>query len=136
MNIPLLYKHREEIYANAEYFYTFLPFEIYGLKKAACIGALLKAFDSGSPFRVVNTTEGKEEFIVFFAGNPMTGSTTTTKTVLTANGTIKIQHSRYGGFLSLVKRLAKACEEYDQPYCESSLTLHDIILKIQQQENG
>ena len=40
-SLPLLYEHREEIYANPEYFFAKLPYTIYGLKKSVCIGAIL-----------------------------------------------------------------------------------------------
>ena len=134
VNLPFLYDHRKEIYANPEYFFTRLPFIIYGLKKSVCIGAILKAYDKGEPYLSVSEDSGTKEFMASYAGSPLTGSTSGLKTVVAADGTVEIQLFRFTGFLSLCKKLADCYHESGFLYKESSLTIHDIIVKLKEQK--
>lgn len=135
MHLPYLYEHREEIFANAEYFYTPLPYGIYGLNKSVCIGALLRAFDRGKPYRIASEDNNNVEFIASFAGNPMSGTTSGWKVVV-ANNTVKAKHFRCSGFLSYVYHLAKCFNECDMPYQESSINIHDIIKQLKEHEGN
>ncbi len=132
-HLPFLYDHREEVYANPAYFYALLPYTIYGLKKATCIGAILKAFEKGEPYHIVSTDGTSEEFVAMYAGNPMTGTTSGWKTVVN-NGSIEMQRFRICGFLSLVHRLAECFHETGFPYEKSSLTTHDVIQQLKERE--
>jgi len=130
VHLPFLYKHREEIYSNPEYFYTLLPFTIYNQTKAVCIGALLKTYEKGAPYHTISEDSKKEEFLAAYAGNPLSGTTTGMKTVLSADGTVEIERFSYCGFLALVHRLVVSFEECNIPYRESSLTIHDVIMQL------
>ncbi len=131
-NLPFLYDHREEIYSTPEYFFTPLPYTIYGLKHATCIGAILKAFDRGAPYRVVKK-DGTIELIASYAGSPMTGSTSGVKLVVTGN-VVEIKRFTSGGFLSIVHRMAEGFHASVEPFRESPFTLHDIITKLKSNE--
>lgn len=133
-SLPLLYERREEIYAKPEYFFAKLPYTIYGLKKSVCIGAILKAYEKGEPYHEVSEDGKTEEFLASYAGNPMTGTTTGLKTVITDGCVAQVQRFRYCGFLSLCKRLADCFHESGFPYRESELTIHDIIEKLKDNE--
>lgn len=132
-HLPFLYDHLEVVYANPAYFYALLPYTIYGLKKATCIGALLKAFEKGGPYRVVSSDGMTEEFVAMYAGNPMTGTTSGWKTVVKGRS-IEVQRFRTSGFLSMVHRLAECYHEAGLPYAKSSLTTHDVIQKLKEHE--
>ena len=127
--LPFLYDHREEIYTNSAYFYARLPYTIYGLNKAVCIGAILKAFDKGNPYHIVSEDGKREEFIAAYAGNPMTGTTTGLK-VIVANNMVEVQRFSYCGFLSLVHRLAVCFKDCGLPYIEPTHTVHDVIQRL------
>ena len=131
-NLPFLYDHREDIYSNTEYFFTPLPYTVYGLKHATCIGAILKVFDRGTPYRVVKE-DGTIELIASFAGSPMSGSTSGVKVVITGN-VVEMQRFKSGGFLSKVHRMAEGFHESAEPFRESPFTLHDIITKLKSNE--
>ena len=60
-----------------------MPYTIYGIKKSVCIGAILKAYEKGEPYHEVSEDGKTEEFLASYAGNPMTGTTTGLKTVIT-----------------------------------------------------
>ena len=135
LHIPFLYDHREEIYSNAEYFYTSIPFVPYLLnKRMACIGALLKAFDKGQPYRTINNKNSTVEFIATFAGSPFSGSTSGLKTILYADDTIEVEKFSCCGYLSLVHRISVGYSDCQFPYRESSLTLHDVIRQLEERE--
>ena len=133
--LPFLYDHREEIYSNAEYFYALIPFVPCTLKEhQACIGALLRAFDKGEPYRTINTKDNTIEFIATFSGNSLSGTTRGLKTVLYENDTIQVKRFGYCCYLSLVHKIAVGYDEYNFPYHESSLTLHDVIRQLEECE--
>ena len=131
-NLPFLYDHCEEIYSNPEYFFTPLPYTIYGLKYATCIGAILKAFDRGAPYRVVKE-DGSIEFVASYAGSPMSGSTSGVNVVVTGN-VVEIQRFKSGGFLSMVRRMVEDFHESAESFRESPFTLHNIITKVKSNE--
>ena len=113
-------------------FCTPLPYTVYGLKYATCIGAILKAFDRGAPYRVVRE-DGSIEFVASYAGSPMSGSTSGVKVVVTGN-VVEIQRFKSGGFLSMVRRMAEGFHESAESFRESPFTLHNIITKIKSNE--
>ena len=135
--LPFLYEHRDDIYSNVEYFYARLPFTVWHLEKhQVCIGAILKAFDKGEPFRTINKMNNTVEYIAAFAGNPMSGTTTGLKAIVNSNDTIHVERFRYTGFGGLMHRIAVCYEECQFPYRESPLTLHDVISQLDEQEHN
>ena len=129
--LPYLYDHREEIYSNADYFYARLPYTIYGLKQAVCLGAILKAFDKGAPYYIISADGQRKEFIASFAGNPMTGTTSGLK-VIVANNLVEVHRFGYCGFLSLVHHMAECFNECQLSYREPTLTVHDVIQRLEE----
>ncbi len=129
--LPYLYDHRDEIYSNVDYFYARLPYTIYGLKQAVCLGAILKAFDKGAPYYIISADGQRKEFIASFAGNPMTGTTSGLK-VIVANNLVEVHRFGYCGFLSLVHRLAECFNECQLSYREPTLTVHDVIQRLKE----
>ena len=132
-HVPYLYAHRARIYASADYFYVPLPLRIYGLRKATCIGALLRAYDRGEPYRTMSDDGRGEAFIATYAGNPMSGTTTGLKVTL-ADGMATVSRFRYCGFGALARRLAEGFHACDHPYREPQMTLHDLIQRLREED--
>lgn len=132
-HVPYLYAHRARIYASADYFYVPLPLRIYGLRKATCIGALLRAYDRGEPYRTVSDDGRGEAFIAAYTGIPGPGTTFGRK-VIRSGSVATTAEFRCGGFLSLVKRLAEGFHACDHPYREPQMTLHDLIQRLHEED--
>ena len=127
--LPFLYEHREEIYANANYFYAKLPFSVHTAPKASCLGVILKAYEKGEPYHLVSEAGEREEFIASYAGNPMTGTTSGTKLVVTDH-LVEAKDFHCVNFSSLVHQLRECLNESELPYVESTLTIHDVIQQL------
>ena len=127
--LPFLYEHREEIYANANYFYAKLPFNVHTAAKASRLGVILKACEKGEPYHLVSEDGEREEFIASYAGNPMTGTTSGTKLVVTDH-VVEAKVFQYNHFMLLAHRLRECLDESELPYVESTLTVHDVIQQL------
>lgn len=127
--LPFLYDHREEIYANANYFYAKLPFNVHTAAKASCLGVILKACEKGEPYHIISADGKREEFIASYAGNPMTGTTSGTKLVVTDH-VVEAKAFQYNHFMLLTHRLRECLDESELPYVESTLTVHDVIQQL------
>lgn len=127
--LPFLYDHREEIYANANYFYAKLPFNVHTAAKASRLGVILKACEKGEPYHLVGEDGEREEFIGSYAGNPMTGTTSGAKLVVTDH-VVEAKAFQYNHFMLLAHRLRECLDESELPYVESTLTVHDVIQQL------
>lgn len=127
--LPFLYDHREEIYSNANYFYAKLPFNVHTAAKASRLGVILKACEKGEPYHLVGEDGEREEFIGSYAGNPMTGTTSGAKLVVTDH-VVEAKAFQYNHFMLLAHRLRECLDESELPYVESTLTVHDVIQQL------
>ena len=127
-HIPFLFKHREEIFASADYFYALLPFRVYGMRKSICLGALLRSYEKGWPYYVKNSDE-TEEFIAYFVGNPLTGTTSGLKVIVSSDG-LEVRKFSGCGFLLFLRTLKDSFSRCELSYKESKYSFFDVLQKM------
>lgn len=112
--MPLFYRHREEIYADPDTFFSSIPLRVYGMGPIT-LGQLLRAIDNDPAFWLRG--DDHRDLVCLFAGNPMTGTLSAT--------TVNLDTGRRGkvlttGFLRRVHQLVAIKQKYPAPKADQT----------------
>lgn len=110
-SICLLYRNRQAIYSNPQYFFSSTGVRIYGFSGGIPLGIMLKGIDEDpGAFRLKgDDLEEERPFVFSFSGSPMSGTCVVS---IADPKTGHIRSHTTGGFMSRCQSLKRIMERY------------------------